>query len=286
MRKKKSHGGGGGHGGSWFISFADLMSLLMAFFVMLLSFSNTDEPAFQVAMGSIQDAFGMSREMALNGMIERNGNPQRAHARSVSAENTNAETEFSTVASDNINAVGEMADTASAERVDADRPDMFSLAAATLKQAWQDLPEITAISDNLLVEETEEGINIVISDQSGRSMFPEGSKYPFELTRKAIAAMAPSLAALPNQIRVSGHTAAGTIYSTANYGAWELSFDRANVVRQILSEFGVPDTRYEGVAGLGESDPFFPNDPYLAANERVSILLLYEPPPVPAAMSF
>ena len=65
-----------------------------------------------------------------------------------------------------------------------------------------------------------------------------------------------------------------------------MSFDRANVTRQILAEFGVADTRFEGVAGLGESDPFFPNDPYLAANERVSILLLYEKPPVPAAMSF
>lgn len=286
MRRKKSHGGGGAHGGTWFISFADLMSLLMAFFVMLLSFSNTDEPKFQVAMGSIQDAFGMQDELLLDGMIERNGNPERDYARSVSTENTNAETEFSTVESQNTNAVGEKTDTATAERVEAERKDMFSLASATLKQAWQDLPEITAIADNLIVEETEEGINIVISNQSGRAMFPEGSKYPFEVTRKALIAMAPALAAMPNQIRISGHTAAGAIYSNPEYGPWELSFDRANVMRQILSEFGVPDTRFQSVVGLGEGDPMFPNDPYLAANERVSILLLHEPPPIPAAMTF
>ena len=70
-------------------------------------------------------------------------------------------------------------------------PQQFALAAASLKQAWQDLPDITAVADNIIVEETEEGLNIVIADQEGRAMFPEGSKYPYEMTRKAIAAMAP-----------------------------------------------------------------------------------------------
>ena len=112
-------------------------------------------------------------------------------------------------------------------------------------------------------------------------MFPEGSKYPFEITRKAIAAMAPSLAKLPNRIRISGNTAAGGTYDNPRYGPWELSFDRANVTRQILEEFGVPDDRIESVVGRGDSDPFFPNDPYLSANQRVSILLVYEKPPVP-----
>jgi chemotaxis protein MotB len=285
MQKKKG-GGGGAHGGSWVISFADLMSLLMAFFVMLLSFSSTEPEKYTQVTGSVQDAFGITTSQSLAGMIERNGNPERDFAKSVSPENTDAETEFSNVNSDNNNAQGHQDDTSSREPTSSERSAMFSLAAATLKQAWQDLPEITAISDNLLVEETKDGINIVISDQNGRAMFPEASKYPYELTRKAIAAMAPSLAKLPNQIRVSGHTAAGTIYSNPRYGAWELSFDRANMTRQILAEFGVPDTRFEGVAGLAESDPFFPNDPYLAANERVSILLLYENPPVPAGLSF
>jgi len=66
--------------------------------------------------------------------------------------------------------------------------------------------KITFIADNLLIEETEEGLNIQIVDQQGRAMFPENSKYPYQATRKAIAVMAPILNRLPNQIRITGHT--------------------------------------------------------------------------------
>src|SRR5690606_16470053 len=85
----------------------------------------------------------------------------------------------------------------------------FHSAAASIKQAWQSMPEITPFMDNLLVEQTEEGLDIQILDQQGRSMFPEGSKYPLEHTRAAIAAIAPILQQLNAQISISGHTAAG-----------------------------------------------------------------------------
>ena len=137
------------------------------------------------------------------------------------------------------------------------------------------------MSDHIIVENTEDGVNIVIADQDGRAMFPEGSKYPYEMTRKSIAAMAPFLEKLPNRIRISGHTASGGTYDNPRYGPWELSFDRANVARQILEEFGVSGDRIESVVGRGDADPFFPNDPYLSANERVAILLINEKPPVP-----
>ena len=71
------------------------------------------------------------------------------------------------------------------------------------------MPDITEIADSLVVEETKDGLDIQLIDQEGRPMFPEGSKYPFEITRKAIAAMAPALQKLPNQIAISGDTAAG-----------------------------------------------------------------------------
>ena len=278
-RRKTEHSGG--HGGSWVISFADLMSLLMAFFVMLLSFSVQDQEKLNMAAGSVQNAFGIASYSSMSGMIERRGNPEREFLKHVTPDETAAGTEFSTLDRPEHDAQGQEANTFSEERTEVARAAQFALAAASLKQAWQDLPEITAISENLVLEETSDGLDIVISDQQGRAMFPEGSKYPYEITRKAIAAMAPALQKLPNQIEVTGHVAAGSQFDNPRYGKWELSFDRANVTRQILEEFGLTGERIESVVGRADTDPFFSNDPYLAANQRVAIRVLYEEPPVP-----
>ncbi len=283
--KKGGHGGGGGHGAAWVISFADLMALLMAFFVMLLSFSVQDQEKLNMAAGSVQNAFGIQPFSDMTGMIERAGNPQRDFLKNTSPAEMKASTEFATEDNPQHESQGQEANTFVNERTEIERAAQYSLAAASLKQAWQDLPDITSVSDHITVEETEEGLNIVIADRDGHPMFPEGSKYPFELTRKAIAAMAPSLSKLPNRIRISGHTAAGATYDNPRYGAWELSFDRANVARQILEEFGLSDDRIESVVGRADTDPFFPNDPYLSANQRVSILLVYEKPPVPVDLT-
>jgi chemotaxis protein MotB len=282
--KKKGHGGGG-HGGAWVISFADLMSLLMAFFVMLLSFSVQDQEKLNMAAGSVQNAFGIQPFSDMTGMIERKGNPERDFLKNMSPEEMKASTEFATKDNPEHENQGQEANTWSKDKTDVERQAQYAMAAASLKQAWQDLPDITAVSDHIVVEQNEDGLNIVIADQDGRAMFPEGSKYPYEMTRKAIAAMAPSLQKLPNVIRISGHTAAGGTYDNPRYGPWELSFDRANVARQILEEFGVSDERIESVVGRGTADPFFPNDPYLSANQRVSILLVYEKPPVPVDLA-
>jgi chemotaxis protein MotB len=280
--RKKDHGGGGGHGGqAWVISFADLMSLLMAFFVMLLSFSVQDQEKLNMAAGSVQNAFGIQPYSDMTGMIERLGNPKRDFLKTVSPEPMKASTEFSTKDRPEFENQGQEANTWTKQKTDIEREQAYGLAAASLKQAFQDLPDITSVSDHIIVEKTDEGTNIVIADQDGRAMFPEGSKYPFEMTRKAIAAMAPLLEKLPSRIRISGHTAAGGTYDNPRYGPWELSFDRANVTRQILEEFGVSDDRIESVVGRADADPFFPNDPYLSANQRISITLLDEKPPVP-----
>ena len=281
MVHRKGGGGGGAHSGSWVISFADLMSLLMAFFVMLLSFSVQDQEKLNMAAGSVQNAFGIQPFSDMTGMIERQGNPERDFLKHVSPAEMEASTEFATEDQPDHQNQGQEANTFSREETEIERAQQFALAAASLKQAWQDLPEITAVADNIVVEETEEGLNIVIADQDGRAMFPEASKYPFEVTRKAIAAMAPLLQKLPNQVRITGHTAAGATYENPRYGPWELSFDRANVTRQILEEFGLSGSRVQAVVGRADTDPFFPNDPYLSANQRVSILLVYEQPPVP-----
>lgn len=279
MLRRKT--GSGSHGSAWVVSFADLMALLMAFFVMLLSFSIQDQEKLKQAAGSVQDAFGITPYSDQSGMIERSGNPQRDFLRNLGPTETVSETEFASIDNAENGTQGQEANTFTKQRTAIERAAQYALASASLKQAWQDLPDITEFSDHITMVDTEEGLNILIADRAGAPMFPPGSKYPFEITRKAIAAMAPALARMPNRIRISGHTAAGVDYSNPRYGAWELSFDRANIARQILEEYGMPGDHIESVVGRADTDPFLINEPYLPANSRVSILLIYEKPPVP-----
>jgi chemotaxis protein MotB len=165
-------------------------------------------------------------------------------------------------------------------RFDSDRA--FALAAASLRQALQDMPELTELSKHLVVEESKDGLNIEIVDQNGRSMFPEGSRHPFERTRRLIHQLAIPLKAMPFRLSITGHTSASRLPSTPGYGPWELSSDRANSVRQLLEIEGLPSSRFYMIAGQADSQPLFPDDPYIAANRRVTITLMREAPPIPA----
>ena len=276
--------GGGGHGSAWVVSFADLMSLLMAFFVMLLSFSIQDQEKLNQAASSVQNAFNILPGANLAGILQRTGTANRDYLKPLTPAELQAAIDRAAKDHAQDPNLGQEANTYSKEKTDAQREQDYALAAASLRQAWQDQPDITAVSDHIILENTPRGLNIVLADQAGRAMFPDGSKYPYESTRRAIAAMAPSLQKLPNQIQISGHTSAGGTYDDPQYGPWELSFDRANVVRQLLEEYGVTDDRIQSVVGRGAADPFFPNEPYLSSNQRVSILLVNEPPPVPVGL--
>lgn len=278
---KKEKAAGGSDIPEWLVTFADLMSILVCFFVLIISFSVQDNQKLQVVAGSLKDAFGVIKKEQRAGIIEKDGSPMRRFVKTATTSENLNQSDFATVSHRDKNKQGQEANTFEVEKTDVEKPNSFSLAATTLRQAWQELPEITFIADNLLIEETEEGLHIQIVDQEGRSMFPEGSKYPFEATRKAISVMAPIFRQLPNQVRISGHTASGATYANPRYGSWDLSTDRANVVRAILSEFGFPSHQYHSVVGKGENDPLFPNDPYLASNRRISILIMNEEPPVP-----
>ncbi|HHS83137.1 MAG TPA: hypothetical protein ENJ68_06420, partial [Devosia sp.] len=259
--------------------------ILVVFFVLLISFSIQDTEKLQIVAGSVKDAFGIKMEQQRAGVIEREGNPQRDFVKRLSLKDNTENTEFATQRNDANQSQGPNANTFKIPSNEIEQAQKFSLAAATLRQAWAELPDITSVSDNLIVEQTDEGLNILIADQEGRSMFPERSKYPYEITRKAIAAIAPVLAQLPNQIRITGHTAAGSRYDDPRYGKWELSSDRANVVRSILEEFGLNADRIDSVVGKADSEPYFPNNPYLDANQRVSILIMNEEPPVPPELT-
>jgi chemotaxis protein MotB len=143
------------------------------------------------------------------------------------------------------------------------------------------LPELAEVSSQVIFEQTNEGLNIEIVDHDGRSMFAEGAKEPYERTRRLIQSLAGQIKLLPYRIAITGHTSAARIPLRPGYGAWDLSVDRANGVRQILEQEGVPANGIFMVAGKADSQPLFPDDPFIAANRRVTITLMRGDPPLP-----
>src|SRR5205085_4496674 len=109
-----------------------------------------------------------------------------------------------------------------------------------------------------------------------------GAKEPLERTRRLIQRIAGPLKAAAFRIVVAGHTSATRLPMTAAYDAWDLSADRANTVRRLLEAEGVPSANFYMVAGRADTQPLFPDDPYIAANRRVTITLMREEPPLPA----
>ncbi|MEM6616621.1 MAG: flagellar motor protein MotB [Pseudomonadota bacterium] len=266
----------------WLVTFADLMSILVCFFVLIISFSIQDKEKLQVVAGSMREAFGVKLDAVRAGMIEREGAPVRDYVREVSAvHEERLDSDFATERHDEKTKQGPEANTHEIERNDIERPRQFATAAASLRQAWQEMPEITELSDHIVIEETEEGLNIQLIDQDGRSMFPEGSRSPYERTRQLLMKMAPSLRDMPNRIRIVGHTDASRLVDEANYSKWDLSSDRANSVRRILQESGITHDRFFGVMGKADTEPLFPHDPFMSGNRRVTIVLMAEPPPFP-----
>jgi chemotaxis protein MotB len=244
----------------------------MSFFVMLVAFSTQDQQKLKIVAGSMREAFGVQTQARYSGIIESDGLPTRpklkntAHINPDEASNTPTPDQ-----QDNQKTVG--------AKLKIDRE--FALASASLRQALQDMPELTEISKHIMFEETKQGLNLEIVDQDGRSMFADGSKEPYERTRRLIERLAIPLKQTPLRLTITGHTAAGFVPARGDYGAFELSADRANSVREILEREGLPLAHIYAVSGQADNQPLFPDDPSLSANRRVTITLMREDPAVP-----
>lgn len=265
MAKKKHADHGGGHG--WFVTFADLMGLLMAFFVVLVAFSTQDKKKLAIVAGSMREAFGTQTKVIADGVIDIEGTPARTELK-----NNEARTPEET--SDLAGPISKIrADTQPAARG-------YVRAAATLRQALRAMPEIAEVSSQIVVENSPDGVTISIVDEDGRSMFAAGSAAPSQRLVDALAAVSPALRSLGYLVEISGHTASGVSEAGAT-DPWRLSADRASVVRSLLAANGVPDSRFKAVEGKAATEPMFPDAPHIAANRRVTVALTATPGAVP-----
>jgi len=268
-KKKRGDAHGGGHG--WFVTFADLMGLMMSFFVMLVAFSTQDQQKLKIVAGSMRDAFGVQTQSRFSGIIESDGVPTRprlkntAHIPPDEASNTPTPDQ-----QDNQKTSG--------AKLKIDRE--FALASASLRQALQDMPELAELSKNIIIDQTPEGLRIQLVDQEGRSMFDQGSTKPNPRATLLLRAVSKVINQLPNRITVYGHTSAN-VGGGKSEGDWTLSFGRAEASRKVLQGAGVSADRFAQVSGKAASEPLYPDDPALPGNRRIAIVLLREAPVLP-----
>lgn len=287
--KKVKKAGHAHHGGAWKIAYADFVTAMMAFFLLLwlISMTTPDQKeglSDYFAPPNISTSWNGSAGTLAGTVVAPNGAKMAGSVidleqdRAISGTPSN-EDAASTGGGGGATDLGDAdkADGQSATELKSMKDQSFHSAAATIRQAWQAMPESAEASDHLILEQTEEGLVIQIVDQQGRPMFPEGSKNPHEFMRAALASIAPALEQLQAPLTISGHTAAGGSYANERYGPWELTMDRANVVRSMLGEFGLSEEWVQSVHGRATAEPFFPTDPYMAANERIEISILQPP---------
>ena len=296
--KKVKKGGHGHHGGAWKVAYADFVTAMMAFFLLLwLLQATTEEQKLGIAdyfapasvarttsgSGGIMGGRTFTKEGAnphdqtpVGVMIKLPTNPPDWDNTGDPEENT-ATNETGAGGSDSPNQAGQEPTDERLEEFLAKREaEQFARVEEALRQAIEDVPELRKLSSNLLIDQTEEGLRIQIVDQAGKSMFPSGSAEMFGHTQEILSLVVDAIGQLPQQIALKGHTDAAAFSGRDGRTNWELSTERANASRRSLVAAGLRPERIESVEGLADKEPLDQSDPYSARNRRISIILLRE----------
>ncbi|HJT14787.1 MAG TPA: flagellar motor protein MotB [Dongiaceae bacterium] len=297
----------GHHGGAWKVAYADFVTAMMAFFLLLwllnavteeqkkgiaayfrptLAVQNTSatftiltgqaQPMEDMSGGSAQDSEEEDEEQAM----------QQAPATGEGDRPQSLEGEKPDIGTGNEPQPGKgdkPVDLEEAEKaVAAAEQKQLEQIKEDIKNAIREDPELKALEKNLKIDQTEDGIRIQLLDQEKISMFPSGSAAMNPRSKELLEKVAEVVKTLPNKIEISGHTDAKPYAGGDNYTNWELSADRANASRRVLVASGISPDRLTMIKGRADTDPFVKTDPFDPQNRRISIVLLREPKAAPA----
>jgi chemotaxis protein MotB len=298
---------GGHHGGAWKVAYADFVTAMMAFFLLLwllnavteeqkkgiaayfrptLAVQNTSatftiltgqaQPMDDMSGGSSQDSESEEDEQAM----------QQAPATGEGDRPQSLDGENPDIGFGNEPQPGKgdkPVDLAEAEAtVAANEQKQLEQIKEDIKNAFQDDPELKELEKNLKIDQTEDGIRIQLLDQEKISMFPSGSAAMNPRSKELLEKVAEVVKSLPNKIEISGHTDAKPYAGGHDYTNWELSADRANASRRVLVGAGISPERLIMIKGRADTDPFVKTDPFDPQNRRISIVLLRDRKPEPA----
>jgi len=270
------------HGGAWKIAYADFVTAMMAFFLLLWLLNATTEEQ----MEGISDFFAppsVSEEStgigeALKGLeVMADGAMRSATARpQITAQiPTFGDEQEGQESGEDRGSPIEANPESGATKFEIEEDEALEIAMSRLRQSVQDTPEVAELQDSLSLEDTPEGLLIQILDQKEKSMFEGSSARLTRYAERLLALIGVIVSELPNSIEVSGHTDAGPYQSiTPNYGKWELTADRATAAQKWLLENGLPEDRFVSIIGRADTDLLDRQEPEAPRNRRIGILLL------------
>jgi chemotaxis protein MotB len=282
IKRIKKSGGQGHHGGAWKVAYADFVTAMMAFFL-LLWLINTTSPEQKRGIADYFAPATVSQSTSGSGGILAGtalGDKDAKNQGSLSVLQ-----QVSPDAPPNPPQANQSAQGPSATDKDqsAGQDQAFESAAEAIRQAMQDMPELAELSKQIIIDKTPEGLRIQLVDQEGRSMFDPNSTTPNDRAKLLLRAVGRIVGRLSNRITITGHTSATPgVKSPAD---WALSAARADAARVIIQQAGVDPDRVAQVSGKAASDPLYPDDPTLPGNRRIAIVLLREAPVLPTDSS-
>jgi len=262
-------GHGGHHGGAWKVAYADFVTAMMAFFLLLWIIGATTEKQRK----GIADYFAPTLvEMKLksagsNGVfggdsiVAKDNYPHRA-------AQTGSRT--MTIPKD---ATGGTSEAAAAERM-RDRVRFGFLKKQLMKRLMSDR-SLAKLASNIRFTDTREGLRIDLVDKADFSMFSLGTDALLPAARQLMGQVAQVIAGVPNGVIVRGHTDALPYAAGRSVNNWTLSSGRAEATRKALADAGVPGDRFVRIEGVADREPFIPADRYDPRNRRMSITLAF-----------
>jgi chemotaxis protein MotB len=239
--KKKKSDHGGHHGGAWKVAYADFVTAMMAFFLVMWIVGQSAQVRAAVA--------GYFRHPGLFD-YEKSDSMVPGGQKGILPEPKDGPGE--------------------ATQADA---DTLEAAAARIRQALGVLPALDKVRDQVEIKMTAEGLRIELLESPAGGFFDTGSAKMNEAGEKVLAAIGRELAKVDNGVVFEGHTDSRPYQSREGYTNWELSADRANAARRLMENAGLQPGQVRGVRGCADTQLRTPGDPYNARNRRVSIIV-------------
>jgi len=286
IKKVKKSGGHGHHGGAWKVAYADFVTAMMAFFLLMWLINTTDPEqkrgiAEYFAPASVSATTSGSGGILGGTALGEDGNKGEGAVSVVTQLAPEAPMDAPQDAGQSTNLAAASEEALRQEIAQREAAE-FSSAAESLRQAMQSMPELAELSKQLIIDQTPEGLRIQLVDQEGRSMFEQNSSRLNARAQLLLRAVSRVINQLPNRVAITGHTSAQPGSNRASGpNDWTLSAERANAARVALQGSGVNPDRIYQVSGKAGSDPLYPDDPSLAGNRRIAIVLLREAPVLP-----